>query len=208
MGSNSDGDCIRLKHLAMRLSRLPPHPMRNAELEQYSTEGDLAARWLLMIDDLNESRVADLGAGNGILGIGAHLLGASRVWLIEADAEVASVAELASRGMEGVEVLKHVIQGTLPEKIDPQTIIMNPPWGRQTRGADLPLLEAAFSSSADIIHIMHSAEATHLETVAESFGWVGEVLLEQAFRLPATYEHHTARAAETRIKCWRFKRAS
>ena len=58
---------MRLRHLAMELSKLPPHPQHNVELEQYATEGDFAARWIAeMIErgDLDAStHVVDLGAG-------------------------------------------------------------------------------------------------------------------------------------------------
>ena len=64
---------MRPKHLAIELSKLEPHPCNSVELEQYATEGDLAAFWLLAIDQLDNlenKSVLDLGAGNGILGLG------------------------------------------------------------------------------------------------------------------------------------------
>ena len=73
----------------MLLSGLLPHPCDSVELEQYTTDGDLAARWLADIsafDDLTEGcTVADLGAGNGVLGLGALAMGAGRAILVEAD---------------------------------------------------------------------------------------------------------------------------
>ena len=56
--------------------KLPAHPCNHVELEQYQTEGDLAALWLAQIDahdGLRGKTVLDLGAGNGILGHGAQL---------------------------------------------------------------------------------------------------------------------------------------
>ena len=50
--------------MAMRLSGLNPHPSDYVELEQYTIDGDLAARWLADINafgDLSEGcSVADL----------------------------------------------------------------------------------------------------------------------------------------------------
>ena len=82
--SNLDnvGECMRQRHLAMRLSSLEPHPCQSVELEQYPTEGNLAAAWLTKIDlgdGLAGKHVLDLGAGNGVLGIGAAFLGAKPV---------------------------------------------------------------------------------------------------------------------------------
>ena len=80
---------MRLRHLAMELSKLPPHPQHDVTLEQYATEGDFAARWIAEIiarGDLDETtRVVDLGAGNGILGIGCYLAGSASTLLVEVD---------------------------------------------------------------------------------------------------------------------------
>ncbi|MCS5536730.1 MAG: methyltransferase [Candidatus Poseidoniaceae archaeon] len=206
MEETSVGDTIRQRHLAMALSRLPEHPQTNAADEQYSTEGDLAARWLSTIDGLENRRVADLGAGNGVLGIGAHLLGASHVWLIEADSDAAEVARTASSSFPDVEVLVHRIDGELPAEVQPETVIMNPPWGWQTKAADRPLLIAAMKSSADLIHLMHSAKATHIERLAEEHAWSANPTLEAEFRLPARYQHHVSRMSSTPVKCWRLSR--
>ena len=80
----------------MLLSSLPPHPCGEIELEQYTTSGDIAASWLAQIaafgDLSTDSSIADLGAGNGILGIGAALMGVSQVVLVEVDEQACSVA--------------------------------------------------------------------------------------------------------------------
>ena len=79
---------MRPKHLAIELSKLLPHPQHAIELEQYATEGDLAAFFVLAIDQLDSiygKNIVDLGAGNGILGIGCGILGAKSVTLIEGD---------------------------------------------------------------------------------------------------------------------------
>ena len=85
---------MRPKHLAIRLSKLTAHPCKDVLLEQYATEGDLAAYWMLAVDQLDgfEGKVVvDLGAGNGILGIGALLLGAAQVVFVETDEEALGV---------------------------------------------------------------------------------------------------------------------
>ena len=56
---------IRLRQLAIRLSKLNPHPHCDVLLEHYATEGNLAAEWLSKMDGLEGCKVADLGAGNG-----------------------------------------------------------------------------------------------------------------------------------------------
>lgn len=182
---------VKLRHLAISLSKLPTHPCNSVDLEQYQTEGDLAAMWLSRIDahdGLNGKTVLDLGAGNGILGHGAQLLGAE-VTFVECDKEAAALCEKL-----GKTIIGRVGEVELPE-VD--IVISNPPWGVQTHGADRVFIDAAIQC-APIVHMMHSAAATHLPE--------GEVILEGEFRMPATYQHHSSRMGATAIKCWRFTR--
>ncbi|MEE2985741.1 MAG: methyltransferase [Candidatus Thermoplasmatota archaeon] len=182
---------MKLRQLAIQLSKLPPHPCNDVELEQYQTEGNLAALWLAQIDavdGLEGKTVLDLGAGNGILGYGAQLLGA-KVTFVEIDEDA---ARLCSE-------LGPTISGSVDEVELPQVdiVITNPPWGVQKHGADRIFIEAALRC-APVLHILHSAKAKHLPE--------GEVILEGEFRMPATYKHHSSRMGKTSIKCWRITR--
>ena len=182
---------LKLRHLAIALSKLPRHPCNSVELEQYQTEGDLAALWLSQIDSIDGfegKTVIDLGAGNGILGHGAQLLGAD-VTFVECDEEAAALCSNLGPTIKGrVGIVE------LPE-VD--IVITNPPWGVQTHGADRVFIESALKS-APVVHMMHSAAATHLPE--------GDVILQGEFRMPATYKHHNSRMGATEIKCWRFTR--
>ena len=88
---------MRVRRLAILLSGLEQTQSPLVELEQYSTDGDLAARWLTDIStfgDLHEGcTVADLGAGNGVLGLGAMALGAGRTVLIDSDQNACYTAQ-------------------------------------------------------------------------------------------------------------------
>lgn len=185
----------------MALSRLPPHPQHDLTLEQYATEGDFAARWIAEMvqrGDLDEmTRVVDLGAGNGILGIGCHLAGAAAVLLVEKD--VSCVHEF-----EGVDWLVEDVSAWSGADVD--LVVMNPPWGVQTPRADRIFLERAFDSEARVIHLLHAAAASHIEPLAEERGWAAEVVLRGAFRLPARYGHQTSTQGETEVSVWRFCR--
>jgi putative methylase len=161
------------------------------ELEQYQTEGDLAAKWLIEInniDGLKGKSVIDLGAGNGILGHGAQLLGAD-VTFVECDSSAAALCHELGKTIEG-----RVGDVEIPEA---DIVITNPPWGVQTKGADRIFVESALKA-APIVHIMHSAQATHLPS--------GELILEEEFRMPATYSHHTSKTGTTTVRCWRIIR--
>ncbi|MCS5555781.1 MAG: methyltransferase [Arenicellales bacterium] len=201
---------MKVRRLAMILSGLDPHPNDSVELEQYTTEGDLAARWLADIaafGDLTEGRtVADLGAGNGILGLGALAMGAGRATLVEADQAACDAAKSNAESM-GFSDSVEVIQATLgSDKVDLRSadvVISNPPWGRQTPKADRPFLEAMIAADAPS-HLLHSAEATHIQPLFEDAGWSAERYGEADFALPAAYSHHSRQRGRTRAAFWRL----
>jgi putative methylase len=205
---------MRPKHLAIKLSKLTPHPCENVALEQYATEGDLASYWMLAVDQLDgfeRSTVVDMGAGNGILGIGALLLGASEVVFVESDPTALEALEANIDSLDDeLRARARILPATVGldevplEGVD--IIVMNPPWGVQREKADRPFLEAAFASKATSIHVLHSDRATHLEPMAKAHDWWAETVLRTEFRLPATYEHHAQRKGKTDVKCWRFFR--
>ena len=205
---------MRPKHLAIRLSKLTAHPCKDVLLEQYATEGDLAAYWMLAVDQLDglEGKVVvDLGAGNGILGIGALLLGAAHVVFVETDEEALGVLRSNVASLEddlprrANIIAAHVGLDDLPLN-DADLFVMNPPWGVQRERADRPFLETAFTSGAQAVHLLHSDGAGHVEAVAKSHGWEAEAVLRTEFRLPAIYQHHAKRTGTTDVQCWRFYR--
>ena len=55
---------MRLRHLAMSLSKLQPHPCENVDLEQYSTDGNIASKFISSIvsygDLSSDSIIGDL----------------------------------------------------------------------------------------------------------------------------------------------------
>ncbi|MGB4611237.1 MAG: METTL5 family protein [Methanothermobacter thermautotrophicus] len=157
----------RKRHLEMLLERIPPHPHPDPGLEQYLTPAHVAAEVLWAartMGDIEGKTVADLGCGTGILGIGAALLGAERVYCVDVDAAALEVAEGASEdlGLGNIQFIKADIrdQGDLVRvtgRVD--TVIQNPPFGSQERadrGADRVFMEAA-SAMGRVVYSFHMA---------------------------------------------------
>lgn len=192
------------------LSGLEQTQSQSVDLEQYSTDGDLAARWLTDISnfgDLQEGcSVADLGTGNGVLGLGAIALGAGRIVLIEVDRAACETAQHNAINLgfaDSVEVTQATI-GIDTLRLDSvDLIISNPPWGRQSPKADRPFLDAMLSARVTS-HLMHSAEASHIEPIFEEHGWSVERYGEADFSLPAAYSHHSRQRGKTRAAFWRL----
>ncbi len=193
----------------MRLSNLIEHPCSNLDLEQYSISGDLAARWIsdiISFGDLYDGcSVTDMGAGNGILGIGCLLMGAKEAIFIESDSEACDILtkNLTSESLIGSsKVINEHIKSTNLSTMNTDVIITNPPWGRQLAKADRPFFESIIASGKTA-HILHNSKSTHIPKLFESQGWSCEKYGQSDFALPGKYAHHIRQRDKTSAGFWR-----
>jgi putative methylase len=149
---------MKQKELEMALQKIPPHPSPRPELEQYLTPAHVAADILytaLAQGDIEEKKLVDLGCGTGMFAIGAKLLGAREVIGIDCDEESVEIAHRLSRE-KGLDIDFIVLDiEDFNERTD--TVIMNPPFGCQKKGADLPFLKKALSL-AEVTYSLHLSE--------------------------------------------------
>lgn len=142
------------RSLAVELSRLKVFEKASESDEQYPTDSETAAFLLwnaYMLGDIKNKIIADLGAGTGILGIGALLLGAKKAIFVEKDSEAVRVLKENLKGFEGFQINFCDIKDF---KIKVSTVIMNPPFGTRNRGADREFLLKAFEISK-VVYSMH-----------------------------------------------------
>lgn len=187
---------MQLHELERLLSSIPPHPAPRVELEQYATPGDLAARLLAeawALGDIEGKRVVDLGAGTGVLAIGAALLGAREVEGVDMDAPALALAvrEAARLGARVAWTQADVAAW----RGSADTVVMNPPFGAQKRGADRAFLDAAMRA-APVVYTMHNAATrAFVEEHAARAGFRATHAWRMVFALRQQYRHH-ARAVE------------
>ncbi len=131
---------MRKVDLERALSAVPDFATPVSRYEQYRTPAAIAADLLWEADQ--EGRIAgkhvlDLGCGTGIFCLGAKLLGAASVTGVDVDAAALALA----RHIEGVTFIESDIAEWQPTMAY-DTVVMNPPFGAQFKGADRPFYEA------------------------------------------------------------------
>lgn len=184
---------MKKNQLERILQSLEPVPTPRPDAEQYPTPAAIAAEVVYIAHgkgDIEGHSVLDLGCGNGVLAIAAKLLGADETVGVDVDPEAVRVAE-RNAARAGVEVAwrrndVRDVQGSF------QTVLMNPPFGSQTKHADLPFLAKALEA-AQVVYSFHNGVTE--EFVARQVASRGAKVTDRvtyAFPLPRMFRFHTA----------------
>lgn len=197
------------KVLAMRLQGVAHFTRPRLELEQYVTPPDVAASLLweaYLAGHIEKRAIADLGAGTGMLTIGALLLGAERVVAVEVDKDAADDLErnLDSLGLdrERVELVRGDAR-TVAVKAD--TVVQNPPFGVWRRHADAEFVQAA-KRAGGVVYTLHK-DATDAVTWMEDQAAPGhrvETLSRVVMTIPPVHAFHRKRLYKVAVLLFRL----
>jgi putative methylase len=195
---------MKRSQLVQWLGRVPPFPSPQAALEQVATPPEAAAELLVEAlgrGDLEGRRVLDLGSGTGILAMGAARLGAESVTGVERDV---TAIELASRTAQELGVAVRWVAGEVETFREPfDTVVMNPPFGAQTRHADRPFWEAARATARHSVYAFALADSrTFIARWAVAHSVQIEATRPVRWTLPATFPHHRKRRVELSVDLW------
>ncbi len=157
---------MKKSKLAIILSKLKVFENPQAELEQYPLDGKSASDFLwnaYQLNDIENKVIGDFGCGTGILGLGALLLGAKKVYFIDKSAEAIAIAKENLKFIEkelnvnfknkAVFILRGISE--FNRKVD--VVIENPPFGSQRKHADRAFLKKAIECSK-VIYSLHMPE--------------------------------------------------
>lgn len=189
---------MRRKQLELLLSRVPLHPNPKVELEQYTTPATLAATLLWFAQfhyrDLEGKRVLDLGCGTGRLGIGAALLGAEYVVLLDVDLEALGVAKKAASSLGVASSVDFVNADASQPPFRPgqvfDTVVQNPPFGVHHRGYDVLFITAA-CSLAKVVYSLHKRSTEpFVRSKFNELGFASEAILRERICIPHMYSFH------------------
>lgn len=193
--------------LAIELSTIKGFSEPKVRVEQYITDSEIAATVLwdaYMKGDIKGKVIADLGCGTGILGIGAVMLGASKVYFVESES---SAMEIAKKNVENIESesLSEFFLGDVGdfnEKVG--TVIMNPPFGVKSEHSDRKFLEKAFGISK-VVYSFHKSETKEfIERFAKAKNFEISQVVDFEFPLKASMRFHKKRIERINVSCFRF----
>ncbi len=116
------------------ISKIKNIPKNKIELEQYTTDIDTAYEFISFVDytsNIKDKMIADLGCGNGVLGISASLMFAKQVDLYDIDKNAVKTAEdnVKLLKLKGVNV---VLMDFFDIEKRYDIAIANPPFGMQS----------------------------------------------------------------------------
>lgn len=173
------------------LQSLEPVKIPSPSAEQYPTPAAIAAeviQFALGRSDIAGRSVVDLGCGNGVLAIAAKLSGAARVLGVDADPESVEVSRRNAERSE-VEVEWEVADvSSVHERFD--TVLMNPPFGAQTRHADRPFIDAAMQLGKVVYMFLNAPSEPFVERRIETTGSRITDRLEYRFPIPHLFSFH------------------
>jgi len=199
------------RDLEVTLSSLELIPEPLPSLEQYQTPPEIAAEILLEAatrGDVEEKVVADLGCGNGILGLGAALLGASLAICLDID-PLAVVTAWRNAWILGVmdRVRIYVCDALrFDEHVD--TVIMNPPFGIRGGTPDLSFLSRALKCSRVTYSFHREGNVGFLAGVASRYGAALTDVWRYPFSIGKFFNFHRKKQVEIWVEVLRFERLS
>ncbi|MEM0376434.1 MAG: METTL5 family protein [Thermofilum sp.] len=209
---------IKRKQLERCLNAIPPHPKPRVELEQYTTPTTAASTLLWIAEfhygDLSGKKVIDLGCGTGRLGIGAALLGAGYVVMVDIDELPIQLAKKAAMDLQVDSVIDFLaadVSSPPFRKGRPfDTAVQNPPFGVHRRGFDILFLRTA-CTLASVVYSLHkrSTENFVRKKVTE-MGSSCEVLFQEVICIPPMFFFHKKRRhcfEVSAIRVWARPRA-
>ncbi|MHC1602504.1 MAG: METTL5 family protein [Methermicoccaceae archaeon] len=197
---------MRKRELEIVLEGLEGFSHPKLYLEQYPTPASIAAQIVHLAHMMGDTGglVYDLGCGTGVLGIAAKLMGAEQVVGMDIDADaIATAHNNAHRLGVDIELLTCDIAHPPIERDAKGTVLMNPPFGAQRRGADRVFLRTAIEIGEVIYSIHNEGSRRFVERFIEL------CTITHTYRttcpIRRAYSHHTHEVVELPVEIYRIK---
>jgi putative methylase len=186
------GRSMKKRDLEIRLESVAPFVDPDPSLEQYPTPSSIATDILFTAyanGDIEGMKVVDLGCGTGMFAIGAALLGASAVIGFDVSQKALDVARGNCERLGADVDLRLSDVRDVTEEAD--TVLMNPPFGSQRKGADRPFLEKAMELSPCVYSIHMARTGSFLDEFVASRGRGIVSRKVYKYDIPHTFSFHS-----------------
>ncbi len=199
--------------LSIILSKLKGFEDPSVRAEQYTIEPEIAGSVLwqaLYSGKVRVHSIADLGCGTGILGIGALILGAKRVYFVDNDENSLKTAKSNLKYVKSESSYKGLIKGEavficqdiadFDKKVD--TVLMNPPFGVKVRHADKAFLEKAMEIAGSIYSFHKSESKGFISAFSKDNGFAIIEIIGFSWPLKQTMKFHRRRIKRIDVSCF------
>ena len=164
------------------------------KFEQYMTPPEIAAfmiHYAWMKGEIENKKIIDIGAGTGMLGIGAAFLGGD-VTMIEIDKDAYEILKnnVAKTDHEIRLINKNIFDFDFDEEYD--TALINPPFGIKSKNKDMDFIVKASKISKHIFSI-HDGSESNINNIKSLFEKNNLEIIESLimdFSLKSTYPWH------------------
>ena len=164
------------------------------KFEQYMTPPEIAAfmiHYAWMKGEIENKKIIDIGAGTGMLGIGAAFLGGN-VTMIEIDKDAFEILKnnVAKTDHEIRLINKNIFDFDFDEEYD--TALINPPFGIKSKNKDMDFIVKASKISKHIFSI-HDGSESNINNIKSLFEKHNLKIIESLmmdFSLKSTYPWH------------------
>lgn len=194
---------MRKRDLERLLEQIPEFTNPSPALEQYRTPPGVATDllWEAHADGaIAGKRVVDLGCGTGTFAAGALALGAAEALGVDVDSDVLATAKAAVPG--ATFALADVAEW---EPVQADTVMFNPPFGAQKKGADRVFYEKAGATGASSVWFLaQPATERYLSAMARDLGKELEKVAQWSYPLVATMDHHAESVKQIQVGGYRL----
>lgn len=164
------------------------------KFEQYMTPPEIAAfmiHYAWMKGEIENKKIIDIGAGTGMLGIGAAFLGGN-VTMIEIDKDAFEILKnnVAKTDHEIRLINKNIFDFDFDEEYD--TALINPPFGIKSENKDMDFIVEASKISKHIFSL-HDGSESNINNIKSLFEKNNLKIMESLmmdFNLKSTYPWH------------------
>jgi len=200
------------KELALILSKLKTFEKPKVHLEQYQTDSEIAAEILWNVylnNDITNKTIADLGCGTGILGLGALLLGAEKVYFVEIDKKAVGLAKENLKFIEkkiNKKLKAHFINKDIKKfskKVD--IIIQNPPFGTKVAHKDKLFLLKGMSLAKVIYSVHKMSSINFIERLTREHGFKVKEIKKLELPIKRLFSFHKKKTYFVDIGFWKIE---